>query len=96
MKYVYVVRGSTGEYSDRSTWSVRAFLHELMAKDYVLFLDKKYNEAISCYSNSSWHFDRKKLKDIEEKMLKFDEQFMVDYTGTHYWYEQVELENSEV
>lgn len=37
---IYVVRGSTGEYSDRTEWLVRAFYNERQSKEFILELDE--------------------------------------------------------
>jgi hypothetical protein len=63
---IYVVFGTTGEYSDRREWTVKAFSEEKKAK--------------------------KLVKDATRRANEFDSDMQTDYTGTRYYYEQVEFE----
>ena len=81
---IYVVRGTTGEYSDRSEWSVVAFRTEERARERVLAATARAKEIevtrVSRYAA---------VKDINE----FDLDMEMDYTGTNYYYNEVELED---
>lgn len=88
---IYLVRGSTGEYSDRTEWTTKAFGSKAMAVDFINFLERKVLELglkyvrANCYS-IGWE-DRMKL---ELQMQVHDPKFQTDYTGTQYWLEEVE------
>jgi len=85
---IYVVQGSTGEYSDHREWLVKAFKSQEKAQDFVSFLDSKLLELGLKYESVYTHEDMEK----EEKMMEFDPQFQFDYTGTMYSILEVELE----
>lgn len=89
---IYIVRGYTGEYSDQSNWLVKAFNKEKSAKKLVddlsklcslIFVEMKilgiHSEEFDQYINSSG-------------ILKLDPGFLMDYTGTLYTVEEIELE----
>ena len=79
---VYIVCGTTGEYSDRSEWIVAAYAREADAKEHVLRA-KEYADA--------W------LKSYQDKYIgvavksPLDSRFRCDYIGTDYWYEELEV-----
>lgn len=84
---VYIVMGSTGEYSDNREWPVLAYVDEAEAKAHVARCDE-WLLANGCHMNSdrsvSWH-DRSRLKNPH------DESMDVDYTGTRYYVMPVRL-----
>lgn len=76
---IYVVQGSTGEYSDHREWLVHAFRHEADAQAEVEFLTAKWME-LRASDGTDWeerHAD-------EEAMRVFDPGFFTDYTGSHW------------
>lgn len=79
---VYVVIGSTGEHSDRDEWIVKAFKKESEAMNHVT---KASIRALELAKTRSSDFDRCENKN------EFDPNFHMDYTGTTYRYEIVEL-----
>lgn len=80
---IYVVRGQTGEYSDQNEWPVKAFNSEDKAKEYVLLCD---HYAKISESKKSDRYDDCELKN------PYDPNMEMDYTGTFYKYEVVDLE----
>lgn len=76
---VWVVMGSTGEYSDRGEWSVFAFAREQAAKDYVGLLTHTYRAA----GGDAGEYG--KVPGLSEIMRPLDPQFSRDYTGTRWW-----------
>lgn len=80
---VYVVFGRTGEYSDREEWLVKAFTSENSAKELVL----KATEAAAKVRTS-----RESEYRVQKGVNLFDPEMAMDYTGTFYYYEPVELE----
>lgn len=94
---IYVVCGSTGEYSDRTDWLVKAFRTEDAAKATIVRLselariyEQRRDAAGDTYydlSPSEW--TAKNAPD----MLAADPKFDHDHTGTRYSYEAIELED---
>lgn len=80
---IYVVEGSTGEYSDHREWLVRAYRDEDKAKEHVLKATSRANELYAKAGGSYW--------DIDENN-EYDPGMHVDYTGVRYAYYKVELE----
>jgi hypothetical protein len=89
MRKIWVVIGSTGEYSDRCEWLVRAFVDEKAAALYVSTLKTTYQQF---QQNSCGHLrDDDESNTLEKYMLEFDPNFREDYTGTYYYIEESEL-----
>jgi hypothetical protein len=86
MNNVYVVMGSTGEYSDRTEWPVKAFMSEDAAKDLVLRADRRAKEL----AHEVQGMDYSKRNEMF-KANELDPQIAIDYTGTTYYYMAVEL-----
>jgi osmotically-inducible protein OsmY len=85
MSKIYVVMGSTGEYSDRSEWPVVAFRDEEEARKRVENATRRAKELEATkprdYRRITEHF----------KQNEFDPDMRNDYTGTAYYYMTVEL-----
>lgn len=80
---IYIVFGGTGEYSDHQTWMVKAFRDEDQAKALV--------------ENASWAANaidavRENRYDSPNGANPYDPDMYMDYTGTSYYIESVELE----
>ena len=80
---IWVVHGSTGEYSDRYEWSVKAFVDEESAKNYVLFLTRERQKL----PTQDWDT----RGEVERLMRAIDPCFSEDYTGTHWFVSSVPL-----
>lgn len=80
---VYVVMGSTGEYSDRREWAVAAYTDEKEVQRHVIEAEKRAGE-IKVLSQSEGKWPHNYSND-------FDKGFDMDYTGTSYYYTTVEL-----
>ena len=81
---IYIVQGTTGEYSDRSDWLVCAYrtkeAAETRARNAMLRAMEIKNAKPDQYSN------------IPEGMKnEFDKSMSMDYTGTEYTVLEVEL-----
>jgi hypothetical protein len=85
---VYVVRGTTGEYSDRTEWSVYGFESEAEARAYVDFLGEQRKRL----PQRSWSYTDDLAVEVE--MRKFDPCFSEDYTGTSWYVEPVLIQSS--
>lgn len=79
---IYVVVGTTGEYSDRSEWLVCAFVKEQDAKDLVVNASRRAQELAATRSSQY---------SIERAANEYDPKMEMDYTGTTYYYAPVEL-----
>ena len=79
----YIVMGTTGEYSDRCEWTVRVFKDETEATDFIGSLEEVYR---SFKSISSWREEDACL----EAMTSLDPNFECDYTGTSWYYIEVD------
>jgi hypothetical protein len=79
MKKVWVVEGSTGEYSDHQEWPVAFYKTEKEAQKCVEFLTEMSGVA------------RTLGKKEKEFMSQFDTSYDRDYIGTNYWCFEVPL-----
>lgn len=90
MRRVWVVSGSTGEYSDRNEWLVAAFASEDAAKARIIALDQRMQEMPQQWKEGSWGEHDGKMK---EHMALLDPNFCIDYTGTRYFVSVVPFED---
>ena len=81
---IYVVFGTTGEYSDRTEWCVIAYRDENQAKEHVVNATRRANE-IEVTRPSRFRVDPAAGKN------EFDPDMEMDYTGTSYYYAPVKL-----
>lgn len=86
---IFIVFGTTGEYSDRTEWPVKAFRDEQRAKDFVELLTSKSREIYS-EDNHSFKYWSEVAK---HSKIPEDPNFRLDYTGTSYYYVSTQLEN---
>ena len=84
---IYVVRGTTGEYSDRCEWPVKAFISEDAAK---LLVTNATIEASRIQASRPSDYQVP-----EGESNRYDPNMDMDYTGTTYYYETVELDGGE-
>lgn len=80
---LYIVFGTTGEYSERDEWLVKAFKTEQEAQDFVLKAEQIADDIFYKREN--------KYREGKTEKHKLDKQFYMSYTGTKYYYEPVEL-----
>lgn len=85
MDKLFVVIGTTGEYSDRSEWLVRAFKREADARTYVEALQDRRKQL----PQRDWENDLA----IEAAMREFDPQYSEDYTGTSWFVRSVDYDD---
>lgn len=77
MEKLYVVTGTTGEYSDRMIWIAKIFSEESEAKRYVDFMNKELE--------GSDDMIYKEREMIVERLKEFDSKLWhIDYTGAEY------------
>jgi len=94
-KQIYILRGTTGEYSDRMDWLVRAYADEADAiRDQQDLTDAfaklwkfmKDNEIPHYVYDAVLADDLKPTYDMLHNSIKeVDERFQMDYTGTSWW-----------
>lgn len=72
--FVYVVYGSTGEYSDHTEWTIAVYTTEEQAKDHAARATKWVKENIDYYDSD---YDKSKTN-------PYDPSCRVGYTGTEY------------
>lgn len=92
MTKVYVVTGDTGEYSDYRQWMVCAYMSEDAAKARVIELETLM-KTLGAVTDSEWE-QRAAATDAMRKHEHGDQAFDIDYTGTRYSYEAVELKDA--
>jgi hypothetical protein len=91
---IYVVSGSTGEYSNRTDWMVRAYADENEAKSVVEEYDRIAKEIeVRCQldEDDPQYINRYGRYEDNWKWPHPDPNFQMDYTGTGYGYGEIEL-----
>lgn len=100
MNDIYVIFGSTGEYSDHIEWVFGYTKSKRRAEKIVNFLNENL-KSLNIYSGENYQHnsescigdERRKAK---EHMKKFDEFFDVDYTGSCYTFAPVKEANIKI
>lgn len=90
MSIVYVVMGTTGEYSDHREWPVCAFKDERSAQQHVTACDE---EARRVYIDVEVNFRLNRITGNPDS--KLDPNMETDYTGTKYYYFETELRDEQ-
>lgn len=83
-KLIFVVCGTTGEWSDRTEWLTRAFSSEKEAKTYISTLESTYRS----FPPGPW-YNRENHEELEKAMEVLDPRFQEDYTGTRWFIREV-------
>jgi hypothetical protein len=81
--HVYVVFGSTGEYSDHQEWPVVAYTDEERAKDHVLRADEWSRVHRDAWKNTPFH-----AYPVPKELVG---EFQADHIGTNFYYLSVPL-----
>ncbi len=88
LREIFIIFGTTGEYSDRSEWTVASYTDEDIAKGHV---DAVEAEALA----KGLKYDNEKhcmAAERDNVKLDLDPSIgHVDYTGVSYYYEKVML-----
>jgi hypothetical protein len=87
---IYVVRGSTGEYSDRTEWPVCAFDEQWKAERFVLQIETEIRKVESA-GIEPYRMGTGAIHALLDQIRKFDPNARLDYTGLTYWVESVEV-----
>jgi len=88
MDIVYVVFGSAGEYSDRTTWIVKVLADFGKAKELATAAMNRANELYDEYANE----DKMRYYNIPKGANQYDPEMRTDYTGTEYWVEEASFD----
>lgn len=78
--FVYLVMGTTGEYSGRAEWPVAAYLNEEIAQRHI--------RLVSTWARQ-WETKHKSMYDIEDpphEWCPLDPHMCMKYSGTSYYY----------
>jgi hypothetical protein len=81
---VWVVMGTTGEYSDRNEWPVRAFFDETAAQEHIEKATKRSAELIALVADCDGGRYSTEAMALE-RSNEFDPDMQTDYTGTQYF-----------
>lgn len=95
MTKVYVVQGSTGEYSDRDEWCVRGYYDEDKAKAAVVSLSEWAANLFTATKILGNEYDdgyEEWKRTTYPEIFELDQHFKQDYTGTYYSYSTIEVE----
>lgn len=93
MTKIYVVEGSTGEYSDHDEWMVKAFTAESVAREFVEKCTEEANRVQSeiQIKTGRWYVSVTDFEEYNIAKNKYDPDMRVDYTGVNYNISCVEL-----
>ena len=83
---VYIVVGNTGEYDDRWKWKVKSFT----SKEKADSLCEALNVLVKDSKGLDWDERDKLMESIQQSL---DPMCSIDYTGTYYNIEQLEVED---
>lgn len=93
MRKVYIIVGTTGEYSDHTQWNVATYIDKDQAQIHLERLNEQIKSLkLDRESNNRpkrSYSDRKQERTKIERTL--DPNITVDYTGVSYGIEEVEL-----
>lgn len=92
---VYIVFGTTGEYSDRSEWPVKAYLDEVRAQEHVEAASADAREFMATSHGEHYSVWGMTKEELAER-FPHDPNFSCDYTGTKYYLETVELDERDL
>lgn len=86
---IFIVEGSTGEYSDHDEWPVAAYKDEELAKEHVRLADEEYRVWLGGRDPYSLGYLER-----QEVVNSYDPEMRMDYTGLSYSYYTVELRDA--
>lgn len=83
--HIFVVIGSTGEYSDHQEWPVASFDTEQAAQEHIAFLSDTWRILKGGGDLPGWTERQAAAKQMEA----FDPSFKCDYTDSRYYFWKV-------
>lgn len=84
MNEVFIVFGSTGEYSDHRSWPVRAFATLAEADQFAVECQKEADSIWNADNGSDWDKYSAARAHLRRNKPKCDPNLRFDYTGTDY------------
>src|SRR3990167_11101440 len=87
---IYVVMGTTGEYSDRTEWAVCAYAHKSMAEkhaDEAMLWSHKHGKAAQAKYEHTY-------KDEDKPNSPWDADYQLYYTRTDYYVMDVSMRDT--
>ena len=84
MSKLYLIYGTTGEYSDYEIWNVGIVQSREVAKKYVDFMNDRLK--------GSGNLKYKEQDKLAEELSQFDDKIRIDYTGAEYGFDEFELD----
>lgn len=102
MKTIYILQGTTGEYSDRCDWIVRAYSNKEdvdKARQDVTDAFAKLWQFMETNQIHYWDYFYDCIeekcndegKQLYDKVVEIDPKFIMDYTGTSWCVKECEL-----
>ncbi len=96
---VYIIEGSTGEYSDHREWPVAVYLHEDLAKRHIELATQRAHELMQKYDNNYCSYRwgsgyNQRTGPLPEDINIYDLDMQWDYTGINYNYYKIEVRES--
>lgn len=88
MNKIWIVMGTTGEYSDRREWPVLAYLDRARAEERVRLASQRASEIL-VLSGEDWEARESAINEHDPDAGE------MDYTGTRYYLMAVELETPD-
>ena len=95
MRKIYVVSGSTGEYSDRREWNVAAYFSEARAARRVVELDRVAKEIYQRTRGPAPDLDAWSDEYKQAIATSGDPDMQIDYTGTNYYLAAIDIVDDE-
>lgn len=86
---IYLVIGSTGEYSGHTEWNVKAFTSKEKAWSFLESLEATIKSAAP---DCPEFYETNQRNALEKALIDLDPKVQVDYTGITYEIEEIELE----
>ncbi len=83
MKQIFIVQGSTGEYSDHQEWFYKAYYSQDAATKVAEELNAKLLE-LGIHRQCDYSQEFSTYKEKAKLFLKNDPKFSLDYTGSDY------------
>jgi hypothetical protein len=91
-RQIWIVQGTTGEYSDRKEWIVCAMYDETAAKELSVTLSELGKEAFKLRCNGNYEWEN---EPAGKRLLAADQQASIDYTGIDYTAYSVKIAHIE-
>lgn len=88
---IYVVRGSTGEYSDRTEWPVCAFTESWKAERFVAQIEVELRRVEVALGVDFDRLSYSTLRMLTKQMKNVDPRFSICLGRIHYWVDAVEI-----